>query len=142
MKKTSTVITLVAALMLVTGVAAFAGTNDQPDPKGTKVAASSALVSFFTARGVDAQYIGMDASEIPADQLKLINSIIATQDDTDNAVYTHTTLNKLVLGALSSAATSEYVPYYIQIGTGRWSMEIGSSLLPDGETANPSYVGL
>jgi hypothetical protein len=106
------------------------------------VASSSALVSFFTSRGVDAQYIGKAASEIPADQLALINSIITTQDDTVNAVYTHTTLNKLVLGALSAAATSEYVPYYLDIGTSRWAIELGNSLLPDGVTANPAYVDL
>jgi len=139
MKSTGRIMALAGVLMLVAGVSAFAAASG---PVETKVAASDALVSFFTARGVDAQYVGKPASEIPADQLRLIDSIIATPDDTVNEVYTHTTLNKLVLASLSAAATSDYVPYYLQIGTNRWVMELGSSLLSDGETANPSYVGL
>lgn len=107
-----------------------------------KVAVTSEIAAFFAERRVDPQYLGKAASEIPQDQLSLINRIIATADDADNSVYTHSTLTSLVLGALESAATDQYVPYYMTIGNNTWAVELGSTVLDDGVTANPNFIPL
>ena len=73
-----------------------------------KAAVTGEIAAFFAERGVDPQYLGKAASEIPQDQLNLINKIIATPDDADNSVYTHSTLTSLVLGALESAAADPF----------------------------------
>jgi hypothetical protein len=141
MNRTGKLITLVGALLLAAGVGAFASNAIAQDARFVKVAVTQDLAAFFSARGVDPQYLSAASSDIPADQLALINRIIATADDPDNAVYTHSELTRLVTSALQRAAVAEYVPYYITLGSYLWEMELGGQYLADG-TTNSKWVSL
>ena len=125
-----------AILLLAAAFGAFAA------PVGQQVAVTSDIAAFFSARGVDPQYLGKADSAVPAAQLALINRIVATPDDTLNATYDHSTLVSLVLGALDAAAVQDYVPYYMEIGSNVWTVELGSNYLAGTTTANPQYIPL
>ncbi len=96
-------------------------------PVGKQAPVTKELSSYFASFGVDAQYLGVPLSQVPADQATKINNVLSKADDTVNLVFYHQQLVTLINAALNAAVTADYSPVYIQIGNQIWSMETGNN---------------
>jgi hypothetical protein len=121
MKKSMVMVLAAAALLVGSAFAASASTV------GTKAAVTPALAAYFSSNGVDAAYLDVAPSSIPADVMSKINDILTRADDTVNAVLYHTDLTALVNAALASAVTADYSPVYLELGRTVYQAEQGQN---------------
>jgi hypothetical protein len=121
MKKLSVMVLALAAVSMIGALSVSAA------PVGTKATISKDLAAYFSSNGVDAQYLNVASSTIPAGVMGKINDILTKPDDTVNGVLYHTNLVGLINANLTQAITGDYAPVYIQLGSAIYEGEQGVS---------------
>jgi hypothetical protein len=121
MKRMSIMVLALAALFTIGALSASAA------PVGTRATVSADLAAYFNTNGVDAKYLNVAPSTIPADVMGKINDILTRTDNTVSGNLYHTDLVNLIGSNLRQAVTAEYAPVYLEFGNVVYEAEQGIS---------------